>query len=398
MSKDNSDFFAEKKPWSVYKDKLLGCYLVPYFQKIICSGRPLVYIDCFAGKGKFGDGAKGSPLIALECLNTVESRSRAPSHSVRTVFIELKYADDLKKNLIDCNFGTSKVISGRFEDHVSDIIQSTSDDNLFVYFDPYGIKALDMNIFLSMARKKAYRCSTELLINFNSFGLFRNCCKVMNIHVNEASLTGLAEYDTSSIESENGTTKIFGDDSWKSVVKDYREGIIDSYRGERSLTKLFCDRLKKGFQYVINMPIRASDDNNPKYRMIHATNNKEGCLLMAENMFKRSSDWRKVRNGGQENLFDLGVEDTPVNKEKIKDALFQSIPPISKHFNDILLDFYLANGIVASKATLVDFLKEFADSGLTEEERYPALTAKGAKRTFYEEKPRKERLMIRRIQ
>ena len=35
MSKDNKDFFKEKKVWSVVKDELLGCYLVPYFSTLL---------------------------------------------------------------------------------------------------------------------------------------------------------------------------------------------------------------------------------------------------------------------------------------------------------------------------------------------------------------------------
>ena len=35
MSKDNSDFFKAKNEWSKIKDKLLGCYLTPYFQKVL---------------------------------------------------------------------------------------------------------------------------------------------------------------------------------------------------------------------------------------------------------------------------------------------------------------------------------------------------------------------------
>lgn len=30
MSKDNSDFFKIKNEWSIIKDRLLGCYLLPY--------------------------------------------------------------------------------------------------------------------------------------------------------------------------------------------------------------------------------------------------------------------------------------------------------------------------------------------------------------------------------
>lgn len=49
MAKDNKDFFKKKKEWSEIKDKLLGCYLQPYFQKLLMSHKPIMYVDCFAG-------------------------------------------------------------------------------------------------------------------------------------------------------------------------------------------------------------------------------------------------------------------------------------------------------------------------------------------------------------
>ena len=66
MAKKNDDFFVKKKPWSKVKDELLGCYLKPYVAKILHTRKPLAYVDCFAGKGKFDDGNPGSPLIALD--------------------------------------------------------------------------------------------------------------------------------------------------------------------------------------------------------------------------------------------------------------------------------------------------------------------------------------------
>ena len=79
MPKDNKDFFKEKKVWSTIKDNLLGCYLVPYFAKILSMGNPVLYVDCFAGKGKFDDGNPGSPIIALNSLQKSLNVSKHPS-------------------------------------------------------------------------------------------------------------------------------------------------------------------------------------------------------------------------------------------------------------------------------------------------------------------------------
>ncbi|MDR3052653.1 MAG: hypothetical protein LBU48_02170 [Coriobacteriales bacterium] len=101
MPKDNRDFFKQKKVWSEVKDELLGCYLVPYFNKILSMGNPILYVDCFAGKGKFDDGKPGSPLTALQSLDrSIEvSHGRYPMPTVSMKFIELNHHQDLETNI-----------------------------------------------------------------------------------------------------------------------------------------------------------------------------------------------------------------------------------------------------------------------------------------------------------
>lgn len=89
MAKKNNDFFVEKKAWSVVNDELLGCYFMPYLSKILHTYRPLVYVDCFAGKGKFDDGNPGSPLIALEVINKCQESTSMESTQIEATFIDL---------------------------------------------------------------------------------------------------------------------------------------------------------------------------------------------------------------------------------------------------------------------------------------------------------------------
>ena len=93
MSKKNDDFFTEKKLWSTIKDELLGCYLKPYVSKIIHTRKPLTYVDCFAGKGRFDDGKPGSPLIALDIIKNGITSSKLESQTeIEATFIDLNYA------------------------------------------------------------------------------------------------------------------------------------------------------------------------------------------------------------------------------------------------------------------------------------------------------------------
>ena len=110
MAKKNDDFFLEKKPWSVVKDEILGCYFKPYVSKILHTYKPLVYVDCFAGKGKFEDGNRGSPLIALEIIDQCRASTTMQQAQINATFIDLNYADDLRRNL--GSYPWVKIVSG----------------------------------------------------------------------------------------------------------------------------------------------------------------------------------------------------------------------------------------------------------------------------------------------
>ena len=70
MAKNQRDFFKKKNEWSEIKDTLLRCYLPQYFQKLLVSGKPIFYIDCFAGKF--------SILIALLAKASLTMEMMAP--------------------------------------------------------------------------------------------------------------------------------------------------------------------------------------------------------------------------------------------------------------------------------------------------------------------------------
>ena len=130
MSKKNDDFFKEKKPWSEVKDQLLGCYFKPYVQKILHTYKPLVYVDCFAGKGKFEDGNPGSPLIALDIIKECLAATTMEAPDISATFIDLNYADDLTENLI--RYPNVVIVDGKYEDHIKEILKDKRGSNVFL--------------------------------------------------------------------------------------------------------------------------------------------------------------------------------------------------------------------------------------------------------------------------
>jgi hypothetical protein len=306
LSKKNEDFFEKKNSWSEIKDKLLGCYLAPYFQKLIKTRQPIFYVDCFAGKGKFDDGKPGSACIALAARDTCLGKTTAlhDKSQIDVCFIDINYADDLAQNTASFQRQNWKpfIIAGKYEEKIEEILSEKRGVNVFLYIDPYGIRALDFGLFEKFNSLGFH--SLEMLINFNSFGFFRDACRVMKVNYqNDDALNGLddlVEYDptivSSTQQSEKLLTSIADGDYWKQIVADYQLKKLNGYQAERRLSTEYKQRLRLKFAYVLDMPIRLKPGQRPKYRMIHVSDHEDGCFLMAQNMQKERASFLSIFN------------------------------------------------------------------------------------------------------
>ncbi len=401
MSKGNEDFFKSKSRWSQIKDQLLGCYLRPYFQKVLTTGQPIFYVDCFAGKGKFDDGNPGSPLIALkardECLSRTSGNGR-----IDMCFIDLNYAKELGDNLASLGYDCKNlsVVPGKYEEKIEGLLSNKRGTNVFLYIDPYGIKALDSALF-DKFQALGFR-TLEMLINFNSFGFFRDACRVMRVDYSDdealKDLDDLVEYEptpvSASSQSERLLTGIAGDDYWKAIVRDYQAKKIDGYQAEKRLSREYKQRLRQRYKYVLDMPIRLKAGLRPKYRMIHVSDHEDGCFLMAQNMQKRKDElFIQVQQGGQRSLFDADtrvsstVENELMTAEQIKAVLLEHL---STFFGDVGLTSLLAtfvnnHGLLCEFGMIYAILDELKKDGFIEIERIPATTAAGKERMFWQE-------------
>ena len=399
MPKDNSNFFKHKKIWSEVKDELLGCYMVPYFNKILSMGNPILYVDCFAGKGKFDDGKLGSPLTALQSLDkSIEAyHGRHPMPTVCMKFIELNHYQDLDANIPPQHSGRCEVIGGKFEDHIKPILQNALSLNrtlnVFLYVDPYGVKVLNSNLFDSLT---VTFNTAELLINLNSFGFIREACRVKKVAFREKEeeiFSDLEEYDSSVLDSIQELNDIAGGDYWQAIIDAYSTGRIDCYEAEKEFSQQYKKRLRRNYAYVLDMPIRLKAGQHPKYRMVHATNHPDGCILMADNIAKRTDRLViEIQNAGQLTFMPQTAENEMVSEDilinRVKSLLEATPTPI--RLNKFLAEFYNEYGVLCDIARLSSgrsgsVLKTLEKDGYIDVQRTPAFTDKGKPSTFWQE-------------
>ena len=362
MSKDNRDFFVQKKIWSVVKDELLRCYLVPYFNKIFFTRKPILYVDCFAGKGKFDDGNDGSPLVALKCLDTSFQQSREAKigvlmPQVMVKLIELNHAEALRKNIPVEHKHRTEVIVDAFEkviiNELNRALRAYGDLNVFLYVDPYGIKALNMNLFQQLPDVFS---SAELLINLNSFGFIREALRVRKVALRENEdelLADLDEYEPSLLQSVADLDRIAGGRYWADIIDRYSDGQIDIDEAEKLFAEQYKQTLRKHYRYVLDMPIRLRPEHKPKYRMVHATNHPDGCILMADNIFKRTDYlFVDVQRQGQLSLFEMTPENDIVNENDLDDKMLSLIEREGREkslpLNELQAKFFDEYGVICS--------------------------------------------------
>lgn len=291
------DFFKEKRRWSVFKDKLLEKYLPIYFSKILMTNRNTIYIDGFAGVGKFDDGTDGSPIIVSNTIQHAQNITKGKSKII-AYFIEYEYAEELRKNLKGKN-----VISGDFKIEVPKIIDSLNGDNVFLYADPFGIKHLKFDIINKLKNENIN--SSELLLNFNAFGFLREGCRLLKIEQDDIGKEYDVEEDKSNgPNSIDNMNSIANGDYWQKILNEYNSKLISMKEAEKNFVNQYINQLRGVFKFIISIPIRTGEQNIPKYHMIFGTNYIDGLLLMADAMLFCDNEIQAINNNNQQSLFD----------------------------------------------------------------------------------------------
>ncbi len=429
MSKSNTDFFEKKKDWSRVKDALLGAYLPVYFSKVMHTGKPIVFIDGFAGAGRFNDGEDGSPRIALAERKRAIERSKNGLGQIDMFFVDPVYADTLLKNISDYPVrdanGTINVIRGTYERSVPEILSRIGDANVFLYVDPFGIKNLDCDFFAKVCQ--TFGGHVELLLNLNSFGFVREACRVKGVAYNGEPIDleeRDGEFAEKTSDAERQLNTIAGGCYWQRIIDEYRMDNATSPKpsltAEKKFSACFRRRLSKDgggpFSYVLDIPIRIKAGTYPKYRMVYATNHPDGCIAMADNMIKRAGDlYVDIVAKGQMSLFKLDANQEPkADDESIRDGVMRVVErhierlrekvlsfggtprtsalriPCSISLTPVIADFFCENGVVCAKADVVESLKRLEREGVLKVSRSPAITNRGTPTSFWSEEKGKQ--------
>ena len=308
----DSSFFHAKRPWSRYKDFLLSSYLDPYIPKVARLNRPIVIVDCFAGRGTFGDGELGSPLIIADAIR----RWREKNIRITGQFIE---ADpDNFEALQEALTGHGDYCTaslGSFDQTLPVIEQRARQNTVFLYVDPYSVKGLQFDRMKSVYDHiRQSSSSVEILMNFNVAIFMRwalAALKRLSESPDASDMETMADDPNESVERQV-LTEIAGGDYWIDIASNNEldfVGKLQAFLAE--YTKLMLS----SFQFVCSFWVKEKYHHQvPKYVLIFATRHPDGVLLMNDFMCKARREFI-AEHVPKNTLFDLTPEEEIVDRK-----------------------------------------------------------------------------------
>jgi three-Cys-motif partner protein len=171
VSKGSSgDFFVRKKAPAVLKHELLRQYVEPFTGMVGSTsdrGR-VVFLDGYAGQGRYDDGSAGSPELAMKAAEAL-----LPGRLLECVFVERDRQPFTSLETVTAEYAARGVhcraLRGSVEDHLDDVIAQAAGAPLFMFLDPCGLSLpLDILVRVLVGPRSATPPPTETLLNFSN--------------------------------------------------------------------------------------------------------------------------------------------------------------------------------------------------------------------------------------
>jgi three-Cys-motif partner protein len=252
------------------KLEILGTYLRAWFPILsrVRNFDRIIYIDGFAGPGRYKHGEDGSPIIALKAalsalngpinipyeFHFVERKRRVAA--ALTANIEHLWQDHIKPPNIEIFVHDRLTFEDAYRKRIRTRLQMYPRAPAFAFVDPFGWTGIPMGILGELMK----RPSTEILVNF----MFEEINRFLNHPQQDKN------FDT-----------LF-------ACGDWRRGYdLNGATRKQFIYDLYRDQLRRaaGARYVRSFEMR-NERNLSDYFLYFASNNRLGLAKMKEAMWK----------------------------------------------------------------------------------------------------------------
>lgn len=322
-------YWADKALPSVFKHDLLKRYL-PQFGGMTGThshDKRVVYLDGYAGEGRYENGEPASAEIALKVASDLRSK---PGLMLECFFSEpqAKSFDRLHEVVQQYRVRGVRAHAHRGEvDGVLDqVVERAAREPLLLFLDPCGLVLPQGRLVDVLAHKRPQDWPpTELLMNFSMMAVWRLGGHVRSPHGNEKSLqrfddvcggTWWREYFADAVASRDK------DDAGADAI----EAVADEYarRLERRTGML-----------VQSAPVSHSPHKRAVYRLVLATRSQHGLWVFGDTVARARATWWATLEEREEDdaLFTMASVKRPDPKEVESKA----VPEIAENLARLLV-------------------------------------------------------------
>lgn len=285
------------------KHEILKHYLGGWFPKLALGGNQRVlFLDGFAGRGRYINGEPGSPIIALETLLDHSHFDRMAGREFVFMFIEADSDNVARLRQVVEEFQAKRapwpanvkvnIDDGTFEDTAAELIEYLEEQKrtlapTFAFVDPFGFKGMRMQTIASLLNHR----SCEVFINF----MIMYVNRFLEQEYMGGNMNDLFGLDVPQIlEGHEGGTRV--------------AHLHDVYESQLKTVA--------GFPYVQSFAMK-NEHGNIEYYLFHGTRSPDGVALMKDAMWKLDPIGHFTFDDRSVNMLDLGAV-TELNLEPLR--------------------------------------------------------------------------------
>ncbi|MGW4815195.1 three-Cys-motif partner protein TcmP [Kitasatospora cineracea] len=282
----SSPFFVSRKAAAVLKHAILRQYVVPFASKVgkyAPNGR-VVYLDGYAGPGRYEDGTPGSPALILDSAASLAGFRQLDCYFIERNRRSYRSLSALVAEARD-NGLAAHALQGRMEKHLDSVLAAAQGSPLFAFLDPFGLtisfEALTKQIFGARDRQGTRgRYATEVLLNFNANAVRRIGGLLTSTKENPGREATLSAMDAAC-----------GGDWWR---HEFLES-DDNPQAVARITKGYAQRVSKAVGAGCwTVAVRNRAHQQVAYHLVYFSRHRDGLWIFGEAASLAQVEWRRA--------------------------------------------------------------------------------------------------------
>ncbi|MFJ3673783.1 three-Cys-motif partner protein TcmP [Streptomyces sp. NPDC090106] len=322
------EYWADKALPSVFKHDLLKRYL-PQFGGMTGAqshDKRVVYLDGYAGEGRYENGEPASAEIALRVASNFRAQRGI---TLECFFTEAQQKSFDRLNQIVEDYQARNVLAharhGEVDGVLDNVIQRAARAPLFLFLDPCGLVLPQARLVDVLALKRPQKKPpTELLMNFSMMAVWRLGGHVRSPRGNERSLQRFDD-----VCGGTWWREYFAEATAPTAKEGAAEDAIEAVAAEYS--RLLAQRTG---MFVQSVPVSHHPHKRAVYRLVFATRSQYGLWVFGDSVARARDEWWKTVDAREESEGMLPLWPMRPDPEEVA---VRAIPKVAENLEQLLL-------------------------------------------------------------